>query len=74
MRTLVPPSSESQLPSGFAANAALVKKQSAIAVVVNALIVNSDVKPRRVVMGAEENADQAWLDEGEIVWWLVAAE
>jgi hypothetical protein len=22
----------------------------------------------------KENADQAWMDDGEIVWWLVAAE
>jgi hypothetical protein len=43
MRTLVPPSSESQFPSGFAASAALVRKQNAIAVVFNALILNSGV-------------------------------
>ena len=43
MRTVVPPSSESQFPSGFAASAALVRKQNAIAVVFNALILNSGV-------------------------------
>src|SRR4029077_15609920 len=38
IRTLVPPSSESQFPSGLAASAALVRKQNAIAAVFNALI------------------------------------
>src|SRR5262245_3426059 len=48
--TLVPPSSESQFPSGFAASAALVKKQNAIAVLLNIFILNSDcgqVRPRK---------------------------
>jgi hypothetical protein len=74
MRTLVPPSSDSQFPSGFAASAALVRKQNAIAAVFNALILNSGLVGCLWSCARKENADQAWLDDGEIVWWLVAAE
>ncbi|MGB8037051.1 MAG: hypothetical protein WCF39_03200, partial [Pseudolabrys sp.] len=65
--------------SGFAASAALVRKQNAIAAVFNALILNSGVAKCFVVRclwrcARKENADQAWLDDGDIAWWLVAAE